>query len=200
MFKRHRIAGMLLGVFVLSAGAHAAPMTFTTTFSAEPPAVSDGTGEATVVLDLVEMTLAIDLWFSGLTGTTTVSHIHCCTALPGQGNAGVATTLPSFVGFPAGVQAGTFSTLLDLSDGASWNFAFVTNNGGTLESATAVLGTALLAGTAYLNIHTSAFAGGEIRGWLTAAVPEPGTLGLVCLGLAGMMLRRRRIAPAAASG
>ena len=30
--------------------------------------------------------------FSGLSGTTTVAHIHCCTASPGTGTIGVAVT------------------------------------------------------------------------------------------------------------
>jgi hypothetical protein len=55
--------------------------------------------------------------------------------------------------------------------------------------------TALVAGSYYLNIRTSAFTGGEIRGQITA-VPEPGPLALAGLGAAtvfgGAWLRRRR--------
>jgi hypothetical protein len=52
----------------------------------------------------------------------------------------------------------------------------------------------MLAGEAYLNIHTTTFGGGEIRGFLTA-VPEPSTWAMMILGFAGvgfMAYRRSR--------
>ena len=48
----------------------------------------------------------------------------------------------------------------------------------------------ILAGRAYINFHTVQFAGGEIRGNITA-VPEPATMLLVATGLAGLYRRRR---------
>ena len=50
----------------------------------------------------------------------------------------------------------------------------------------------LLAGEYYLNIHSADFTGGELRGSLTAAVPEPSSLTVIALLTTGMVVRRRR--------
>lgn len=51
----------------------------------------------------------------------------------------------------------------------------------------------ILGGTAYINIHTTQFGGGEIRGQITAPIPEPETYALMLCGLAALaMVRRRR--------
>jgi hypothetical protein len=126
-------------------------------------------------------TLSLSVTFNGLLGTTTASHIHAPTTVPGTGPAGVATTTPSFAGFPLGVSSGSFSSILDLTAASSYNPAFITANGGTPATAEAALSAAMAAGEAYWNIHTTSFPGGEIRGFLTA-VPEPSTLALAGVG------------------
>jgi hypothetical protein len=127
--------------------------------------------------------------FEGLTGATTASHIHCCTT-PGT-NAGVATAVPTFPGFPIGVMAGSYTMMFSTLSLSTYNPAFVSSHGGTVESAEAALLAGLLAGEAYFNIHTTAFPGGEIRANLSE-LPEPATLTLVGAGLAAAALRRRR--------
>jgi hypothetical protein len=134
----------------------------------------------------------IHLTFSGLTGTTTASHIHAATALPGTGTAGVATTTPYFTGFPIGVTSGTFDTTLDLTQTSSYNPAYITANGGTTAGAEAALAAALADDEAYFNIHTTTFGGGEIRGFLVL-VPEPSSIALLGCGVLAFACRRRRV-------
>ena len=159
-----------------------------TGFSEAPPNTSPGMGMTLVDYDDTLHTLHLHVEFSGLVGNTTASHIHSATAIPNTGTAGVATTLPTFAGFPLGVTAGTYDNTLDLTQTSSWNQNFINNNGGTTASAEAALAAGIAQGRAYLNIHTNEFPGGEIRGFLHP-VPEPGTLALVAV--AGLFLRRR---------
>jgi hypothetical protein len=157
------------------------------------PTGSPGTGIAFVTIDDVANTMRVVVAFGGLTSGVTASHIHCCTTVPLTGIAGVATTLPTFPGFPSGVTTGAYDMTFNLLDVATWNPAFVTANGGTAAGAMATLLSGLASQKAYLNIHTTAFPGGEIRGFLTA-VPEPSTWAMLLLGFGGIgaALRRRR--------
>jgi hypothetical protein len=156
-----------------------------------PANASPGTGLAIVTIDDVLDTMRVQAFFSGLLGTTTASHIHCCA--PAGSNAGVATQTPFFVGFPIGVTSGTYDNTFDMTLTSSFSSAFLAANGGTADSAFAALIAGLDAGTAYYNIHTTMFPGGEIRGQL-AAVPEPSTWMLLLggFGMMGLALRRRR--------
>ena len=81
-----------------------------------------------------------------------------------------------------------------MTDASSYNPAFVSAHGGTVATALNALLAGLDAGEAYLNIHTTSFPTGEIRGFL-APVPEPETYALMLGGLAVLAtLRRRRSA------
>ena len=137
-----------------------------------PPNGSPATGNTTITVDTTLLTMRVQASFSGLTGLTTASHIHCCTASPGTSTAGVATTTPTFAGFPSGVTSGTYDTTLDMTAAGSYNPAFVTAQGG-IPGARAALFAGLAAGTAYLNIHSGTFPGGEIRGFPAATPVGP---------------------------
>ncbi len=170
----------------------AATYTFTVSMNGAnevPPNASPGTGSALVVFDNVAHTLSLNITFSNLSTTgsgTTASHIHCCTAAPGTGTAGVATTTPTFAGFPLGVTSGTYSNVLDLTLASSYNPAFVTANGNSIAASEAALFAGALNGTDYLNIHSGFAPGGEIRGFLTL-VPETSTAPLVLIGIAALL-------------
>ena len=187
---------LIVALAALSPGAaQAVPILYTATLSGSaeaPPNASPGTGNARVTYDPALHTLFVDVDFADLTAPTTTAHIHCCTGISGDGTAGVATTVPTFPGFPAGVTTGTYTQTFDLTEASSFNPAFINLNGGTPALAESTLAAGLASGQAYFNIHTTAFPAGEIRGFLVAAVPEPATFALLGLGFGGLLATRRK--------
>ena len=144
---------------------------------------SPGTGKALVTIDVAANTMRVQATFSGLLAGVTASHIHAPTAVAGTGTAGVATTTPTFTGFPSGVTFGTYDQTFNMLLASSYNPSYVTNNGGTPGSAWAAFRTAVSAGKSYLNIHSTQFPAGEIRGFLNAcptinvSIPDAFALG-----------------------
>ena len=184
------IVACLVAIFVVQPSADAHEEIFTAVLSGpaeSPPNASTGSGFATVTLDLDLFTMRVQVDFTGLNGTVTAAHIHAPTTQPFMGTADVATQVPTFMGFPGGVSAGTYDHTFDLADASTYNPDFITASGGTVSTASNALIFALEDGKAYLNIHTSAFPGGEIRGFL-APVPEPSTIALFMVGTAGGLL------------
>jgi hypothetical protein len=102
-----------------------------------PPTTSSGKGTADIDYDPASKKLSWKLTYSGLTGPATAAHFHG-PAEPGK-NAGVAVAIPNATSSPAEGSA-------------------------TLTAAQAA---DLEAGKYYVNVHTAANPGGEIRGQVT---------------------------------
>jgi hypothetical protein len=127
---------------------------------------TDGFGSALVSIDPASNTIGFEISFANLS-TLTAAHIHA-------GPAGVNGPVVVNFGVPAGVSgAGSFA--------------------GSVVDADAALISAITAGNFYVNLHTSEFAGGALRGQL-APIPEPETYALMLagLGVVGWSARRRR--------
>jgi hypothetical protein len=105
--------------------------------SETPPNASKGSGKADIDYDAASKKLTWKLTYSGLTGPATAAHFHG-PAEPGK-NAGVAVAIPNATTSP--------------NEGSA-----------TLTDAQAA---DLLAGKYYVNVHTAANPGGEIRGQVT---------------------------------
>jgi hypothetical protein len=165
----------------LSLSANASQIKYAASLSSanEPSLLvpSSAFGFATVVLDDVLNTLDVEVSFSGLTSNAAASHIHCCAPLGTNAAVRVA-----FGNFPA-VTTGDYHPAL---------FTLGSTVGG-LPLADFLSG--LNSGLAYVNIHTANNPGGEIRGQLALVpVPEPATLTIFGLGLAGFgWMKRRRV-------
>jgi len=157
---------------VFAVPALAAPATFTASLDGSDTG-SPGIGFSQVDFDLTAHTMRVYASFSGLLGTTSASHIHGPTAVAGTGTAGVATVTPTFTNFPLGVTSGVYDHTYDMTLAGSYNASFITANGGTPASAEAALYQALADGKAYLNIHSTQFPGGEIRGFYQLMAPTP---------------------------
>ena len=128
------IAALAVGV-MFAGPAFAEKMKATLDGKAEtPPNTSAGTGTADIDYDAAAKKMTWKLTYSGLTGPATAAHFHG-PAEPGK-SAGVAVAIPNATSSPAEGSA-------------------------TLTDAQAA---DLEAGKYYVNVHTAANPGGEIRG------------------------------------
>jgi hypothetical protein len=220
MTRAVKLAALSVALLGFASSAGATPIYFAASLDAAHEFnVNDtslGTGSALITFDFAAHTMRVQVTFSGLFSVApptsppavaglpsgvTASHIHCCVLPPT--NAPVATVTPTFPGFPTGlgVTSGTYDETFDMSltgPTGSWNTAgnaLLAQNGGNTDNALAALIAGAQTGQAYINIHTNAFRGGEIRGYLVG-VPEPSPLALFGFGLLGLgfMMRKRVLA------
>ena len=133
---------IVLGLFATAAiwaYAQGAPVTYKATLNGNsevPPVTSRGAGSAQVSADTATNQVSWRVEFNGLGGPATAAHIHCGAAA--GANAGVAVPLGNNPTSPiTGSGSMTPAQMADLQ-----------------------------AGKCYINVHTDANKGGEIRGQL----------------------------------
>lgn len=187
---------------VLVCGTAVASQAHTTVYTAilsgplsSPANASPGVGIATVTLDMDLVTLDVEVTFSGLQGTVVAAQIHAATPAPFTGTA--IEAIP-FTGFPTGGKSGNYTHNFDLTDAASYTAGYLVANdlhnipSTIVSDSLNALDFAMDGGRAYVNIYTSAFPGGEIRGFLVPATAAPEPIPLLLMGLGGLALARRR--------
>jgi hypothetical protein len=133
---RLMLATLALGTaFAFAGPAFAEKMTVALDGASEvPPNTSPGKGTADVDYDAASKKLSWKLTYSGLTGPATAAHFHG-PAEAGK-NAGVAVAIPGATSSPA--EGSAVLTDAQAAD--------------------------LMAGKYYINVHTAANPGGELRG------------------------------------
>jgi CHRD domain-containing protein/PEP-CTERM motif-containing protein len=191
MKLRAVLAGCILAASTTLAAAHEESFSTILTGAAESrPNASPGTAEAEVTFDFDLFTMHIKVSFQDLAGAVSAAHIHCCTTVAG---AGIASIAIPFSGFPTGVTSGSFDQAFDMTLASSYDPTFITANGGTISTASNALFGGVEQGKAYVNIHTDAYPGGEIRGFLAPVlVPEPEIYAFLSVGLGLLAVAARR--------
>jgi len=171
-------------LFLLPFSAQAAVVNLVSLLSGanEVPAnASTATGSAALTLDTTAGTLGYLISFSGLSGSVTAAHFHAA---------------------PVGVVG---SVIFDLGGSNSTVSGIGSSSGlfvGAMTNLTALQISAIQSNGWYVNLHTAAYPGGEIRGQIVGGsfvpnpVPLPASAWLMvsALGAAGLVARRRQTA------
>jgi hypothetical protein len=176
------------------------PPTVPMTSGGQPRPASFGTASFFIDSAATFMTFTATIFNIDVTGTQTAdandnlvaAHIHAGPLVTPTLNGPVVW---GFFGSPFNDNAPNDFTMTPFASGVGGTFSgkwdLAEGNNTTL---TAQLPN-ILAGRSYINFHTTQFPGGEIRGNIVAAVPEPETYALMLGGLAivaGVARRRAR--------
>jgi hypothetical protein len=153
------------GVTLVQAGAASAQtsviMTTTLTGGEETPAIvlSGAVATAEVAVDPTAQELAVTMRVFNLPSGSTASHIH----IGPKGASG-----PVVIDFPIGTgRTGDFTLTFRVHDGPAFHARPEIGINTFADALQAIAG-----GNAYVNIHTSTFPGGEIRGQLSVLNPN----------------------------
>src|SRR5215470_1005476 len=136
--KRISVLVVSLFAFAVASSASAASLVYIGGLNGaqeSPSVTTTGVGDVMVTIDTVALTMEVAATWNSLSAGTTVAHIHCCSIPGGPANVIPATALPSLPGFPTGVTSGSYDMTFDLTDAATYNPDFITNSGGTVDSA-----------------------------------------------------------------
>ena len=195
MFKSLASALTLSALLAAPTASHALIYTYNASLAGFKEVPANGaTATGTAILDyddkdtpsLADDTYNFSMSVFGLTAVSTMFHIHGAASTTQNGPVRIFLDAAPFVAFNVGgtlmVGGNNVAAPTTLfSNGAYNNLSFLAM---------------LRGGLTYLNVHTAAFTGGEVRGQLieVSVIPEPSTyaLWLAGLGVVGLMWRRRR--------
>ena len=184
-------AAMLLGATSANAVVYTFNATLNSANEVSPVSASIATGLATLSYDTADNTYDFSMSVFGLSGGSSGKaangfHIHGAATTSQNGPVRVFLDAAPFLALNAG------STLLVGGNNVAAP-VFVTGNGSYPVMSFIDM---LRGGLTYVNVHTSANAGGAVRGQLieVTAVPEPSTYAMLLAGIAalGFVARRRQ--------